>query len=191
MTNDNVTTATTDNHNNNSNHNGNSTNSNSGKSGRGDKDMEAIFSRARITLHDYVALMSKPENCKKKNKFPFVCGIAIMSVVSGGIGAYGYDGTTGIVLNRLDNGDESDEKGNPIQRWSKPCAIGGAGITIGAHVGGSKADRVVFMTHPKHVESFISMLDNFRIYTLEFIFLQFASHFVCLFAIFLFFFFAF
>ena len=89
-----------------------------------------------------------------KRTFQFACEIVLLSTVAGGF-VRGVEGSTEIVLFRLDKGYEIDDNGNPIQRWSQPCAIAGGGVSAGFQMGISNIDQFIILTHPRHVKTFM------------------------------------
>ena len=93
---------------------------------------------------------------------PFACGIVLLSTVSGGF-IHGAEGSTGIVMIRLDKGYETDEFDTPIQRWSQPCAIAGGGASFGFQIGFSKIDQLIILTHPRHVKTFMGVENDLYI----------------------------
>ena len=121
-------------------------------SGFGDRfQMPGLIRQARISLEHW----EKHVASQKETKFPYCCGIALATTVQAAMG-YGYEGTMGIVIARLDDGYETNEQGNPIQRWSQPCAIGSFGLSAGIQLGTSKADHIMLLTHPRQLDTFTS-----------------------------------
>jgi len=62
-------------------------------------------------------------------------GVAVMTVIKGGLGFAGFEFGTGLVVARLGDGNE----------WSPPCAIGMAGVSWGALVGAQVSDHVFLL----------------------------------------------
>jgi lipid-binding SYLF domain-containing protein len=62
-------------------------------------------------------------------------GVAVMTVIKGGLGFAGLEFGTGLVVARLGDGNE----------WSPPCAIGTAGVSWGALVGAQISDHVFLL----------------------------------------------
>ena len=62
-------------------------------------------------------------------------GVAVMTVIKGGLGFAGFEFGTGLVVARLGDGNE----------WSPPCAIGTAGVSWGALIGAQVSDHVFLL----------------------------------------------
>jgi lipid-binding SYLF domain-containing protein len=72
-------------------------------------------------------------------------GIAVMTVIKGGLGLAGFEFGTGLVVARTGGG-----------RWSAPSAIGTAGISWGALIGAQVSDHVFLLMNDNAVHMMFS-----------------------------------
>jgi len=72
-------------------------------------------------------------------------GVAILTVIKGGMGFAGFEFGSGLVVSRLSDGS-----------WSAPCAIGTAGVSWGALVGLQLSDHVLLLMTDDAVDAISS-----------------------------------
>ena len=119
-------------------------------------EMQGLLKQARISLENWLNKIGESKDSKLKD-LPFACGIAIVTTVSASL-LEGGNLAMGVIFYRLDEGYETDENENPIQRWSQPCAIGCLAYSYGLAYGIAKYDHIIIFKNPKLMEKFASLV---------------------------------